>query len=168
MGRRWLLVALAVSVGLNLFLLGIGAAVWSERQRAALAQTPASVLQAAEQLAPGHRAAFRKLLRREGKRIAPDLRSARAARRDAARRLAEPNYDRAAVAADLAAARAAEGRARAHLETAVIEFAQDLDQAERATLAKALKRGLDTNRRALRAARRNADAPSPEAPAESR
>jgi uncharacterized membrane protein len=153
MGRRWLLIALAVSVGLNLFLLGAGATVWVQRQRLAAPPAPASVLQAAEQLDPTDRAAFRKLLRREGRRISPDLKAARAARRDAARKLGEASYDRAAVAADLATARAAEARARGQLETAVLQFAEGLDQAERAALARAVKRGLDTNRRALRGQR---------------
>jgi uncharacterized membrane protein len=159
MGRRWLLVALAVSVGLNLFLLGVGATVWTQRQRLASPPAPASVMKAAEQLDPADRAAFRKLLRREGRRISPDLKAARAARRDAARKLADATYDRAAVAADLATARAAEARARAQLETAVLQFAEGLDQTERAALARAVKRGLDTNRRALRGGRggRNRD-----------
>ena len=171
MGRRWLLIALAVSVGLNLFLLGVGATVWAQRQRLTTPPAPASVMRAAEQLDPADRAAFRKMLRREGRRISPDLKAARAARRDAARKLAEPTYDSPAAAADLATARAAEARARAQLETAVLQFAEGLDQTERAALARAVKRGLDTNRRALRGGRggRNREREAPQdATAESR
>lgn len=155
MERRGLIIGLIVSVGLNLFLLGIGAAVLIQRRHAEAAQPPASVLQAAARLDPADQAAFRKMLRQEGKRLAPELKSARAARRDAARLMAAPRYDRAAVAADLDRARTAETHARAELESAVLTFAQDLDQDERAALARALKRGLDTDRRALRGERKD-------------
>jgi uncharacterized membrane protein len=154
MDRRWLIGGLIASVGLNLFLLGIGLAVAVQRRHVEAMTPPASVLQAAEQLDPQDQAAFRRMLRQEGRRIAPDLKAARGARRDAARRMSAPAYDRAAVAADLDRARAAETRARAELEGAVLTFAQDLDQDERIALARALRRGLDTNRRALRGERR--------------
>jgi uncharacterized membrane protein len=150
MERRWLIGGLVASVGLNLFLLGVGAAVLGQRHRAERMAPPASVLQVAARLDPKDQAAFRRLLRQQGRKIAPDLKMARLARRDAARLMAEPAYDRTAIAADLARAREAEGRARAQLEGAVVDFAQDLDADERATLAKALKRGLDANRRAMR------------------
>ena len=154
MDRRWLFGGLIASVGLNLFLLGIGLAVAVQRRHAEAMTPPASVLQAAEQLDPQDQGAFRRMLRQEGRRIAPELKAARGARRDAARKMSEPAYDRGSVAADLGKARAAETRARAELEDAVLTFAQDLDQDERIALARVLQRGLDTNRRALRGERR--------------
>jgi uncharacterized membrane protein len=158
MERRWLVGGLVASVGLNLFLLGVGATVLVRRPHAAAVQPPASMLEAVRQLPPDHQAAFAHVLRREGRQVAPDLKIARKARKDAAQHFSAEPFDSQAVLNDLATARAAEARARAELETAVVGFAQTLPQAERSALAVTIKRGLEADRRSLKGDRRGRDA----------
>ncbi|HEX8234199.1 MAG TPA: periplasmic heavy metal sensor [Caulobacteraceae bacterium] len=160
-GRR-LLIALVASLALNLFLLGAGAVALLLRPKADAAQwAPASVLAAAGRLEPKNRDAFRLMLRREGRDIAPDLKAARAARREAAAALAADPVRRADALAALDRARAAETRARASLETAVVDFAQQLTPPERQALSGVLRRGLDTKRRGLGGKRERADHNAP-------
>jgi len=150
MDRRWLVGGLVASVGLNLFLIGAGASAFLHRRHDPAFMPPTSMIEAVRQLPPDHQKALRHVLRREGRQIAPDLKAARMARRDAARQFTEPQFDRSAVLADLQTAGAAEARARTELETAVVDFAQTLPQDERASLAVTIRRGLETDRRSLK------------------
>jgi uncharacterized membrane protein len=67
-----------------------------------------------------------------------DIRESRAARKHAADLAGAPNFDKAAIAAELEKARASENRARTLLENGLLEFMQSKPQATRAILAKML------------------------------
>lgn len=166
MRGRSLLVTLIASLALNLFLLGAGAAAFLLRPAADAAQSaPAGLLAAADRLQPDDREAFRLMLRREGKAIAPDLREARAARREAAAALSAETPDQVGALAALTRARAAELRARGRLESVVVQFAAPLPAPDRKALAATLRRGLDTKRRALAGERRGGEKPPISEPA---
>ncbi|MGZ8371085.1 MAG: periplasmic heavy metal sensor, partial [Caulobacteraceae bacterium] len=150
---RWWLGGLIVSVALNLFLLGVGATLlW--RADTPPQHIPQPLVAAASQLDPQNQQPFLKLLRRESRKIAPDVRAARRARHEAARLVGAQGYDRAGAAAALARARTFEMRARADLEEAVLSFTETLSPRERAVLAGNLKRGFQPKRAELRERRR--------------
>jgi uncharacterized membrane protein len=93
---------------------------------------------------------------------APDLREAGEARREAARLMAADQYDATAVAAALARARAADGRARARIDATLASRLAEFSPEERAVFARVMMRGPD--RRGGRGRRGGRDGRGPPPP----
>jgi uncharacterized membrane protein len=146
-GRSWKIV-LAVSLVLNVFLLGAiagGAYQWFAAHRAntpaqaqALAQQRALRF-AAQPLSADKQQAFVEGLkdaRRDARQFA---REGREGRREVLRLLAAPQLDRAALDAALARTREADSNLRAKVEASVADFAATLSPKERIQFADSLK-----------------------------
>ena len=138
MSPRTLKIALAVSVALNLFAIGLAAggvivgARLADDRRAPRHQAFSETVAA---MSPETREAVRTGMRRVALSARPDFREAREARREAiAAARAEP-FDAARVEALLARSRTAEARGRARLEAGTIEILQTLSPADRAAFA---------------------------------
>jgi uncharacterized membrane protein len=141
--QRTLLVALFVSLAVNLFVLGALAGVYLFGPR--LHHRPPEfrgggppMMAAAAALPEDQRAAYHEALRAEAMRVGPQLREARQIRRQAWARLAADPVDGGAITADLDRSRALETQARADVDHAILGFAVKLPAAERARLGQAL------------------------------
>lgn len=145
MSSRGLKIALAVSLVLNVFVVGAVAGAIGMRARldprrpppAAMAGNP--LMRGAEALPEDKRDAFRARLRAEGSASRPMLIESRRARAEAARLFAEPQFDAAAATAALAKARTSELAARERMDAVVVDFAKTLSVEERRELAKGLR-----------------------------
>jgi len=131
--NRTLTIALAVSLTLNVFIVGAVVGAYGQRARFDGHGPPPRgagggnpIMRAAERLPPDVAAAYRTRMRAEGTAAQPLLQEARQARRDASEAFAQPTFDKAAALAALAKARTAETTAREKLETAVVDFAAAL------------------------------------------
>lgn len=134
---KWLL---AISLVLNVFLIGgIAGGVyrwWSVGPQTAAVQR--SLRMAAEALPAERRDTFRDTLRNARRDVQPTVREARESRRELARLLAAPQFDRPAVEAALGRARQADAIIRARVEREVVEFASTLPEAERSKFVQGL------------------------------
>lgn len=142
MSRRALIVALVVSVAMNLFLVGViaGALRFAGPMHGPGLRPPGPLWAAADGLSPERRRAYRQALRGEVGGVGGKLFEARRARRAAWLSLSAEGFDPAAVAAALQRARTLEFAARGDVEGRVVAFAATLTPAERAILAKGLAR----------------------------
>lgn len=146
MSNRALRILLIVSLVLNVFVIGglAGAAISWQRvdaQRPLVGVgRPARLRQAAEALSPENRRMVRQSVRAAAYALRPEAARARGARREAARLLVQPAFDRAAFEAALARARAADVAIRTRLEGAMIDAAAQLPRSEREALAAGLDR----------------------------
>lgn len=156
MSPRLLWIALAVSLAVNIFVVGVFAGALGSRARVAPppgGQGGNPLMAAADELPEGLRGAYRERIRAESLAARPQLLAAREARLEAARILAQPDYDPEAAADALRRARDAELAARARLEEVVIDFAGDMEPGQRRVLARGLRqppgaaRGRAGNRR---------------------
>lgn len=138
MSPRTLKIALAVSVALNLFAIGLAAGGvivgtrLADDRRAPRHQAFSETVSA---MSPERRAAVRAEMRRVALIARPDFREARETRRRAVEMARGEPFDAAEVNALLARSRAAEARGRARLETGTVEILQTLSPADRAELA---------------------------------
>ena len=82
-------------------------------------------------LAPEHREAFRRGLRQVRREAAPAIDAARRERVEIARLLAEPRFDRSAIADALARSRLADLAVRERIEVYALDFATTLPASER-------------------------------------
>ena len=137
-------IAFFVSLGLNLFLVGLlvgglltGRDRTPERPRV---RGAGHYLAAAQRFDDADRQAFEALLRREAQENAPRIAEMRRARREAQRAMGGETYDPEAVRAALGRAHQAELAVRADVDTAVLQFAERLDADERAALGEAMRR----------------------------
>jgi len=134
-------IAFAVSVALNLFLLGAVAAGFLVGQRAIRDRVDRMPLfVAARELPEAEQQRLREGLRSAAVSARRDFRDAREARRRAVELAGADRYDKAAVLKALDRARAAELRGRAKLETGMAEAFEGLDAEARKTLAPSLVR----------------------------
>ena len=141
MSARWGKVLLAVSLVLNLFVIGAIVGVLVLRQQAlARAGSGDPVMRAADALPPAQRDAFRAMIGARIQALRPGLRDARLVRRDAMARLQAEPFDRAAASADLARGRMDDQNARAAVEEAILDFAAKLPPDQRAAFGKGLIR----------------------------
>jgi uncharacterized membrane protein len=143
MSRRGLLIALLVSLALNLFVLGglAGAALMGfGRHGPALPPGPGRLASLGETLAPQHREAWTAAVRGAVQAAGPQLRQARVLRRQAWAAISADPADPQAATAALNQSRLLEGQARATMDRAVVDFAATLPAAERKQLAEALSR----------------------------
>jgi uncharacterized membrane protein len=146
MKGRWTLIALVVSLALNLFLvgLGVGAVVFGHKARfedaPRGAQQPrrGALWVAGRSLSEAHRPAYRAMIRKALTESRPDLVEARRLKRRAFEAMGQDTVAAATVAADLDAARTLEFKARARVERDLAVFAATLPPAERAALSDAL------------------------------
>ena len=139
---------LILSLALNVFLAGIlagGAWKWwrldlpsSPPGQGAPIQVgsaeqanPRGLRFAADRLAPEHREAFRRGLRQMRRDAAPAIDAARRERVEIARLLAEPTFDRSAIADALARSRLADLAVRERIEVYALDFATTLPASER-------------------------------------
>lgn len=141
MTPRGLSIALAISVILNVFILGAAAGVLLGHVigsgRLGAGQRGRLVV-AADKLAPPDRAAFLEMLRDQAQAEGPVLLDARQARRAAVAALNAPRFDRVAAGAALDRARADDIAVRTKIENAVLDFAAGLMPRGRAALAAGL------------------------------
>lgn len=132
-------VALAMSLTLNVFILGTAAGAWLWRpapspQRAG----DQGLAAAARALEPPQQQAFRQALAKARVDAQADSLAARTARDKLARLLGEADINRGAIDAALETTRAADVRVRARMEAAVIDFTESLDPKSRGLLVEGL------------------------------
>jgi uncharacterized membrane protein len=151
-------IALVVSLLVNVFLVGAAITVYALHVAGgpAAGGQRSSMRAAASSLDDAHRAAFIQLLRRQGKAIQAETRSAKAIRDDAWASLAAGNFDPVSTKRRLAEARELNLRARTAIEDAVVDFAVGLTPAQRADFSYALRRAASRQRAAPARERRSA------------
>lgn len=128
-------IALAISLTVNVFLLGAAAGAWFWEASPLPSQQPNQGLAAVGRaLDPDKRQAFRDVLAKARQDAQADSKAARDAREKLAQLLNEADFDRSSIDATLDMTRAADTRVRARIEAAIIDFAQTLDPKSRAIL----------------------------------
>jgi len=144
MSPRALWIALALSLVVNVFVVGAAAGLFFGRTFAphpGPGPRPNPLMAAAERLDPTDRDVFKALMQDEAQRQGPTLLDARMQRRQAVALMRAPDFDRAAVSAALDRARADDGQVREKLENTMLDFAAKLDAPNRAILSEGLGRG---------------------------
>ena len=173
MSDRWLKIALAISVALNVFAAVAGVTAWIGAQRAetqiADQRRPdrgPPILQVVEQLDPAKRDQVREALRASALAARPDFDAARTARRQAMEAAGAEPFDQARVQGLLEQSRLAEMRGRARLESGSLAIFNGLSPADRKALAPILIRHGKGERGGRRGGDRGRDAGPPPPPAE--
>ena len=140
MPNRLLNIILIVSVGINVFLLAIAAALFFHRTSTSTVSGTqrASLRSASLALADPYRAPFLMLLRKEGEAIQGDNHLSRSIREHAWASLGSPTFDPARMKSDLVRARMLNLSSRGKVEDAVVDFAATLPIAQRAALGRAM------------------------------
>lgn len=164
MSPRLLAIALAVSVGLNLFAAGAATTLLIAKPRVerrleaqgAGRGPPLAVL--ARQLPAEERRRVLMTMRASGRAARPDFEEARRLRREAIERASAASYDAAAVAALLEQSRAAERRGRERVEADLTALLTTLPPESRAIVAPALMRSGGRGPRPEQRDRRGPDA----------
>ncbi len=144
MSPRALWIALALSLVVNVFVIGAGAGLIFGRSLAPAAnpaQRPNALMTAAEKLDPTDRDVFKALMQDEAQRQGPTLLDARMARRQAVALLRAPGFDRVAAGAALDRARTDDLQVRQKLENTMLDFAAKLDVQGRTILSEGLGHG---------------------------
>lgn len=151
MNNRPLVIALAVSLTLNVFILGAVAGAFGSRARMYPHRAPPAVgnplMRLGERLPEDQRRPFRDRIAAQALANRPLAREARQARTRAAELFARPTFDKAAINAELARARALDETARERLEGAVVDFAAELPVEQRKVLGDGLRRPARPGRR---------------------
>jgi uncharacterized membrane protein len=148
MSRRGLIIALLISVAVNLFVVGGlgGMALMAFRMHGGpppRGPGPPPFARANElsaDLTPEHRAQWMATLRQAAESAGPRMRQARTLRRQAWQGLEADPVDVQAVLAGLAQARALEGQSRGDIDQRLVAFAAGLPPAERHAMAEKLAR----------------------------
>ena len=139
MRGRGVVIALLVSVAVNLFLISAGAAVYlSGRHTAVTAQHP-GLRRAVKALPMPDRKPFVVMLRAAGAHVKPDNRRARVLRETAWNGLASGTETAEAIKAQLAEANAINQASRAYVEDAVVDYGLAMEPAGREALGQALR-----------------------------
>ena len=149
MKPRGLIIALVVSLAVNLFLAGliVGGVVVarrvSEMRPPALAnQNRTPLWRAGDELPQPKRRAFRLMFRQAGLDTRDAIRESRAIRREAIASMEAPNYDARAAIEKMNRARQLDSQARSQVEAQMLEFAATLTPEERELLAQGLRRAM--------------------------
>lgn len=145
MAQRNIVIALVVSLAINLFLVGtvVGGLVVGQRMKAGPPPGRGGgggFMMAGRELSPENRTAYREILRGENGEVRVKLRAVREARAEAWGELGKEPLDIAAVNRRLADARSQESAARSLLEDRVVAFAAGLPADQRTKLAEGLTR----------------------------
>ena len=143
MSRKGLIVALFVSLAVNLFAVGavIGGLVVAKQMGEARERPRGGgppLWAAARELSPEHRAAYARLLRGQGATAGEGMMEAQRLRAEAWRGLAAERPDVRQVKEALSEARTRDLAVRTGVENRIVDFAAGLPAAERARLAEAL------------------------------
>jgi uncharacterized membrane protein len=140
MSPRILKIICAVSILLNIFLLGaaIGGAAWVRARHPMIGV--GSIRVAGSQLPRDERRAFHRALRDARLDMRPTAMAGGQAREEAAMLLRAPVLDQAKLADALARIRTADIAIRAHIEERAISFAATLSPDERSKLAEGIER----------------------------
>jgi uncharacterized membrane protein len=143
MSERSRTIVLAISLALNVFLVGAavgGTYMWraSGLHRAATAAR-AGLVVAADALPVEKRQKFRQMLIQARKEAASDITAARSGRLKLSQLMVAEPIDRQAIDAQLAAIRQSDIALRARLEEAVVDFAETLTSAERKSFVEGLR-----------------------------
>ncbi|WGM40162.1 periplasmic heavy metal sensor [Caulobacter sp. NIBR1757] len=169
MKPRGLIVALVVSVAINLFLAGliVGGVVVARRVAearpvAAAGQNRTPLWRAADELPFPKRRAFRQMFRQAGLETRDAIRQSRAIRREAIASMEAPDYNAAAVLEKMNRARQLDGQARSQVEAKILAFAATLTPDERELLAQGLRRAMAGQLREPPARGERAPIPPPE------
>ncbi|HET9159628.1 MAG TPA: periplasmic heavy metal sensor [Caulobacteraceae bacterium] len=146
MNGKILPIALAISLTLNVFIVGAAVGAFGARARFTPMRPPPAramvgnpVLRVADQLPPDVANAYRQRIRAELDASRPLQQEARSARQQASDTFAQDKFDKPAALAALAKARTNEVAAREKLETTIVDFAADLPQDQRQVLSRALR-----------------------------
>jgi uncharacterized membrane protein len=145
MSPRALWIALALSLVVNVFVIGAGAGLFFGRAFAPPSNPgprPNALMTAADRLDPTDRDVLKALMQDDAQREGPTLLDARMARRQAVEMMRSPNFDRAAAGAALDRARADDMQVRQKLENTMLDFAAKLDVQGRSTLSEGLGHGM--------------------------
>lgn len=149
MKPRGLIIALVISVAINLFLAGliVGGVVVARRvaeARPAEAAGPnrTPLWRAGDALPFPKRRAFRQMFRQAGLDTRDAIRASRAIRREAIASMEAPGYDAKAAIDGMNRARQLDGQARSQVEARILEFAATLTPDERELLAQGLRRAM--------------------------
>jgi uncharacterized membrane protein len=133
------LIALIVSLALNLFLISAGATAYLLIRHAPARAVGVGLRRAVTALSPPDRRAFVAVLRVNGARVRPDNRRARTLRDRSWGGLADGSETAAVIKQQLAEARAINQTSRTTVENAVVDFGLGLDPAGRNALGQALR-----------------------------
>ena len=145
MRSRWIIVGLAVSVALNLFLLGTGAGVIALGLRMARDNPglkPGALMVATAGLPQGTRHGVREMLRQERTEIEPQVDQSRAVRVQAWSQLAADKPDAAAIKAQLVESRQIDIGVRTKVEEKLVDYAMGMTPADRIAFAAGMRRVL--------------------------
>jgi uncharacterized membrane protein len=147
MNNRALMIALAMSLALNLFAVAAGVTAWVNREaaeeriedtRSGRERMP--LMQVIDTIDPTRRESVRAELRAAALSARPDFHEAREARRQAIALTESDDFDPAAVSALLEQSRASELRGRARLEVEAVRILSELSPEDRARMSTLLKR----------------------------
>lgn len=145
MSRRTLLIALFISLAVNLFLVGtlagglvIGHRLRADRPPPMQRGMSQPLWRAGDRLPPQQAQAYRQALRGAGPELRQAMHGARAERAEAWRSLGAEPFDPAATKRRLAGVRGREADARGRIEEQIVDYAAGLPVADRAALAKGL------------------------------
>lgn len=144
MSRRGLVIALIISLAVNLFVLGglAGAVLMGfPLHRPPPPQGPPRLAALGAELTPAQREAWQSTIRESAVTAGPKIRQARLLRDQAWRSIAADPVDTQAVLAALNQSRTLELQARSEMDRSVVGFAATLPASERGKLAEALSRG---------------------------
>ncbi len=145
MNGRWLIVALVVSVALNLFLIGAGAGVIALGQQLARENPearPGAWIIATKGLPQPDRRNFRLMLRDARDDIAPQARQSRDLRIAAWAALADPKADAGAVKRQLAQSRQIDIAVRTQVEERIVDYVIGLSPDDRRRFAAGMREAL--------------------------
>ncbi|MDB5469251.1 MAG: hypothetical protein JWR84_811 [Caulobacter sp.] len=149
MKPRGLIIALVVSVAINLFLAGliVGGVVVARRATemrppALAGQNRTPLWRAGDELPFPKRRAFRQMFRQAGLDTREAIRESRAIRREAIAAMEQPDYDAKAAIDKMNRARQLDSQARSQVEARMLEFAATLTPDERELLAQGLRRAM--------------------------
>lgn len=139
MSTRTPKIILAVSLTINVFILGAAAGAWFWPWiSAAMPQPDPGLAAVADGLDASQQEAFRQILAKAKRDTQADAKVARDARNNLAQLMKQPELDRNAIDVALEATRTADVKVRARVETAVVDFAASLDPQSRAILIEGL------------------------------
>lgn len=150
MKPRGLIIALVISVAINLFLAGliVGGVVVARRvAEARTAEVPPAagrtpLWRAGDELPFPKRRAFRQMFRQAGLDTRDAIRESRAIRREAIASMESPDYDAKAAIDRMNRARQLDSQSRSQVEARILEFAATLTPEERELLAQGLRRAM--------------------------
>lgn len=143
MGERSRTILLAISLALNVFILGAaagGAYIWQSAERPKAGQNRQALRFAAEKLPDEQRNSFRQTIAAARRASMADIAAAQAGRDTLAGLLSQRDPDLTAVGSELVKIRSADLALRTRLEQAIVDFAATLSPEQRQDLVEGLRK----------------------------